>query len=410
MRLAFVDLVFSWPPHGGADVDLYHTLCGLQEVGHDIHLFVSGYENSWERGTFEPSEMPFPATRLDFTALTLHGRSLAARFRAAVDAWKPQVVFICDGFFLKPYVTSALAHYPTVGRYYAYEIPCMRDILHFKDGAPCPKNYLRTPNTCRRCALEGLKEGIKQWRFLTWTHEFLAAGAFLPGYHQRLVHSLGQLNAIIVYNEIMKSHLEGINNNVSIFPGGVNAADYPFHVPEEKGPKERKIILMTGRVEDPMKGLSTLREAGALLAKERSDFEIWATHTDHTLNNDWFKSIGWHDYEALKKFYQQADICVTPSIWEEPFGLVAVEAMASGRPVCASRVGGLQTIVIHDETGFLFEREDSATLARQLAKLLDEGDLRRRMGAAARKRVETEYDWKRIIDTYYPPLLESLIS
>lgn len=409
MRLAFVDLVFSWPPNGGADVDLYHTMCGLQKAGHDVHLFVSACERSWERGAFDPDALPFPATRLAFTARTLKDRIVASRFREAVDAWKPDAVFVCDGFFLKPSVILALNHYPTAGRFYAYEVGCMRDMQLFKDGAPCPCDYLRTPRTCRRCALDGMKAGIKQWRFNAIAHEFIAAKAYMPGYHKRLAQSLAKLDAVIVSNEIMKGHLGGLNDNVYIFPGGVNVSDYAHHPPETKREQDRKIILMVGRVEDPMKGLATLREAGECLSAERTDFEIRATHTDHTLNNDWFTAIGWHDHESLKAIYQEADICVVPSIWEEPFGLVAVESMASGRPVVASRVGGLQTIVAHEETGFLFDREDSASLARQLGRLLDDGDLRRRMGEAGRKRAEREYDWDRIIETHYPPLLERLV-
>lgn len=408
MRIAFVDLVFSWPPHGGADVDLYNVIQGIQREGHDVHLFVSAYDKSWERGTFEAADMPFPATRLDFTLAGLRGPSMAARFRDAVDAWKPDAVFVCDGFFLKPPVIQALAHYPTVGRFYAYEAPCMRDVLLFKDGAPCPNNYMKTPNICRKCALKGMKDDLRRWRFLTLIHEFLAAGAFMPGYHARYLRAMSGLTAVIVYNPIMKGHFEGINDNTLVFPGGVDIADYAYHPPERKGAEERKIILMVGRVEDPMKGLATLHEAGALLAKTRSDFEIRATHTDPTLNSDWFKSIGWHDHAAVVRFYQEADICVTPSIWEEPFGLVAVEAMATGRPVCASRVGGLQNIVLHEETGFLFDAGDSAALARQLATLLEDADLRRRMGDAGRKRAEAEYDWRHVIRRHYTPLLESL--
>ena len=410
MRIAFVDLVFSWPPHGGADVDLYNTMRGLQAVGHEVKLFVSGYEKSWERGTFEPTEMPFPAERFDLTARTLTGPSIARRFRETVDAFKPDAVIVGDGFFLKPYVIDALAHYPIAARYYAYEIACMRDILHFKDGAPCPNNYLRTPNECRRCALTGMKDGIARWRFLTWTHEYLAGAAFMPGYHKRLTESLRRLDAVLVYNEIQKEHLAGVTDKVHVVPGGVDVADYTSDADDGRASNDRTIILMTGRVEDPLKGLTTLLEAGERLAKDRNDFEIWATHTDHRLNNDWFRAIGWHAHDSLKAIYRQADICVVPSIWEEPFGLVAVEAMASGVPVCASRVGGLQNIVQEGETGYLFNPEDSAGLANHLSVLLDSPDKRKTMGLAGRARVEQEFDWARIIDKHYPSILEGLVS
>jgi glycosyltransferase involved in cell wall biosynthesis len=407
MRLAFADLFFSWPPHGGADADLYHTVSALQGLGHEVRVFVAGCEESWERGSVDPAAMPFPTTRLDFTVRGLNRRAMPQRFRAAVDAWKPDLVFLCDGFFLKPYVAEALAHYPLVARYYAYELTCPRDLRLFKDGAPCPMNYLRTPNACRPCALKGMAPEIERWRFLSWTHEYLAARAFMPAYHARLVNSLRPCKAVIVYNAIQKRQLEGFHTDVRMIPGGVNVDEFVFVPPNEKGAADRKIILMTGRTEDPVKGLRTLREAGDRLGRERDDFEIRVTHTDFSISNNWLKAIGWHGPAGVRSLYHEADVCVVPSIWEEPFGLVAVEAMASGRPVCASRAGGLPDIVVDGETGFLFDREDSEALARCLARLLDSPDLRRRMGEQGRARAETEFDWRRIAARYYPPLVET---
>ena len=407
MRIAFVDLVFSWPPNGGADVDLYHTIAGLQSAGHEVRLFVPSAD-TWERGAFDPVALPFPSTRIPFTRLGLRPGPVAQGLRDAVDAWRPEAVFIADGFFFKPALIEALAHYPCVGRFYAYEIACMRDLLLYKDGAPCPCNYLVTPDTCRACALEGMKDGIRRWRFLTWTHEYLAAGAFLPSYHARLAKALGKLRAAIVYNPLQAEHLRGYCDRVHVVPGGVNVADYESTPIPAKDASAKKVILMAGRVEDPMKGLAVLRAAGERLWRERQDFEIWATHTDRSLNSPWFKSIGWHTPAGLKAFYRDADICVVPSIWEEPFGLVAVEAMASGRPVCVSRVGGLQSIVAHGETGYVFERGDDAGLAAHLGELLDDAGLRDGMGRAGRQRAETEYDWDKIIARNYPAILGDL--
>jgi len=410
MRVAFVDILFSWPPNGGADVDLYHTAAGVHELGHEVHLFGVHGEGSWERGNFEPGALPFPATRIDLPPRHVNRRVLPARLREAVDAWRPDAVFVGDGFFLKPYVIEALAHHALAARYYAYELACPRDFRLFKDGAPCPMDYLHTPDVCRPCTLLGVGPEIRRWRFLSWTHEYVAARAFMPGYHRRLTAALRRCRAVIVYNRIQKRHLEGIHGDVRVVPGGVNAVAFTCAPAPQRAQGERAIILMAGRVEDPTKGLQTLRDAGSRLAAERSDFEIRATHTDPSLDCDWFKAVGWHSREGLRELYGQADVCVVPSIWEEPFGMVAVEAMACGRPVCASRVGGLQDIVVDGDTGFLFEREDSEGLAQCLRRLLDDRDLRGRMGAAARKRVETEYDWRRIVAKHCAPLLEDLAS
>ena len=101
---------------------------------------------------------------------------------------------------------------------------------------------------------------------------------------------------------------------------------------------------------------------------------------------------------------------VVPSVWEEPFGLVAVEAMATGLPVCASRIGGLADIVRHGETGFLFTPGDASELAGQLNTLLDDAALRYRLGEAGRRVAEKEYDWDGIIERRYLPFLRELTA
>ena len=410
MRLAFVDLRFAWPPSGGADTDLYYTVSGLQNLGHDCHVFVAGYEKSWQRRKVNPADVPFPVTWLEFTARTFTRREVPARLRAAVDRWRPDIVFLTHGFFLKPYLAEAFADCPTAARYYAYELTCTGDFRMFKDGALCERSFLENPDACRRCAVERMKGELTSWRLQPWTREYLAARAFMPGYHERVVRSLASLDGLIVYNRIQKGYASRFNPNVYVVPGGVDIARFPFHPPPPRREDGRVIVLMVGRAEDPAKGVDTLRRAAARLAEERRDFEVWATHTDFKLNTDTFKAIGWHDHAEITSLYRQADVCVVPSVWEEPFGLVAVEAMATGRPVCASRVGGLQDIVVDGETGFLFDREDHATLSERLAALLDDPALRERMGRASRQRVEEEYAWEQVVRRHYPPMLERLLS
>ena len=410
MRLAFVDLVFSWPANGGADVDLYETMRHLQAEGHEVHLFGTALRDSWERGDFVPDELPFPATRFEFGFWFFTPARICPVIRQAVDAWKPDVVFVNFGLFLKPYVTLALAHYPVVNRYYSYELAHGPDQKLYDPTGARQINLLREPARCRRLTLAAQRDRICNWRPDFWTHEYLAARAFMPRYPKIVTESFKRLGAAIVSNAIMEDHLAGLVSHIVTMPGGVNVEDYPFEPAPAKAFGGRKIILMTGRAEDPVKGVDVLHRAGALLAERRSDFEIRVTGGDFTRDTEWFKGIGWHSADEMIQLYRECDVCVVPSVWEEPFGLVAVEAMAAGRPVIASRVGGLQDIVQHDQTGLLVDPGDPAQLADHLDRLLDDPELRRRMGAAGRERVEATYDWRRIIRNYYPPLLERLTA
>jgi hypothetical protein len=208
MRLAFVDLLFSWPPNGGADVDLFQIASGLRRTGHEVRLFVTHEEGTWERGAFEPEGFPIPATRLDFAAGTLTQEAVCARLRAAVETWRPDMVFLCDGYFLKPHVALALAHFPLVLRYYAHEMACHRDILRFKDGETCPNAYLRTPDVCRQCALEFHRPALRRMAMNAWREEYLAARAFAPEYFAVAKEALRRAQAGIVYNSGMQRLLE----------------------------------------------------------------------------------------------------------------------------------------------------------------------------------------------------------
>ena len=81
-----------------------------------------------------------------------------------------------------------------------------------------------------------------------------------------------------------------------------------------------------------------------------------------------------------------ADICVVPSVWEEAFGLAALEPMARGVAVVATRVGGVPEVVVDGETGLLVPPGDEAALAAALERLLSDAALRRRLGEAGRRR------------------------
>jgi len=99
-----------------------------------------------------------------------------------------------------------------------------------------------------------------------------------------------------------------------------------------------------------------------------------------------------------------------PTIAQEGLSRTSVEAMASGIPVIASRIGGLPYTVSDGITGLLFEPGDAADLARKIARLLDDPALRRQMGLAGRRRFEDEFTWQTVIERYYRPLLARRVT
>jgi glycosyltransferase involved in cell wall biosynthesis len=96
------------------------------------------------------------------------------------------------------------------------------------------------------------------------------------------------------------------------------------------------------------------------------------------------------DRSALPELLRSADLVVVPSRWAEPSGLTAAEALATGLPVIASRVGGLPDVV--GPAGVLIAPDDPAALAQAIATLADDPDVRRRMSQGAREHA-IAHDW-----------------
>jgi len=96
--------------------------------------------------------------------------------------------------------------------------------------------------------------------------------------------------------------------------------------------------------------------------------------------------------------YTAADVVCQMSRWEEAFGWVIAEAMSAGRPVVATRVGGVPELVADGVTGYLAEKRDPAACAQLLLRLFADPDLRRRMGAAGRQMALEKFDLGRNVD------------
>ncbi len=410
MRIAIVDLMFSWPPHGGGCTDLKETATGLKRLGHDVHLFAACCPWAWQRGTIDENLLDFPVHKVDFTYRTFNRFALPKRFRKEVDRLSPDIVFFGDSYFLKPFLITAFADYPIVARFYTYEIFCPRYYMLYRKDGICDTHYLKSPLGCMQCAMEEMRWPILRWRHDVWSHEFVASLGFLPGYHKLVLSSVRKCDAIIVYNRMTRELFEPYHSNVHVVPGGVDIERFRYSEPVRKGARDVKYVLMSGRIGDQRKGISVLYEAARMLRAERDDFRVWVTHDDVTINDDVMEAVGWHSHDRLMDLYSRADICVAPSLWAEPFGMVAVEAMASGRPVVASDVGGLADSVVNGETGFLVPPGDAAALAQKLRLLLDNPELRAEMGRRGRMRVEDDFYWPRIVETHYPPILTEVLA
>ena len=211
-------------------------------------------------------------------------------------------------------------------------------------------------------------------------------------------------------------------SKVVVIPPGVDKSHfYPIPPDEAKefigvSPDDR-MLLFVGRIE-PLKGVDTLIQAIALMRRNG----VFQNHqlilsviggepsvSQQSLNDemarlqsmrnqfgvsDLVTFLGKRGQDTLPYYYSAAEAVVMPSFYES-FGMVALEAMACGTPVVASETGGLAFLVQDAETGFTVPVDDPQALADRLTLLVEDPELRRRMGAQAAKFAE-EYVWEKI--------------
>ena len=206
--------------------------------------------------------------------------------------------------------------------------------------------------------------------------------------------------------EKIQKHYGIDRSKVRIVPNGVDVEK--FKPMESKAARQQfglgnePCVLFVGSL-IPRKGLPFLVEAARKIVKENADTkflivgegplrtQLAISLKSFNLSGN-FKFLGALKDGALSTAYNCADVFVLPSI-QEGQGIVLLEAQASGKPVVAFDVGGVNEAVRGGETGLLVKRGSSGELADALLKLLGDGALREKMGANGRGFVSGNFTW-----------------
>jgi glycosyltransferase involved in cell wall biosynthesis len=264
----------------------------------------------------------------------------------------------------------------------------------------------------------------------------------------KLRESLKRLHAIVTVSDYLtqraRSRFSEFADRIQTIGNGVDVERFR-PVPQGRPSRATTRLLFVGRV-SPDKGVHLLMDAFEILARERADLELTVVGkagilpfdvlrvllTDDTaldsLREFYGRSLwGWLTKEVvghrksylgvlrarlsqrtsgrvhftgtvsmqeLIREYQQADLLVLPSVWQESYGLPVAEAMASGVPVLASRSGGVPELIDDGVTGVLVPQRSLDDLITALRELIADPQRLRNMGRAARTRAETLLTWK----------------
>ena len=237
---------------------------------------------------------------------------------------------------------------------------------------------------------------------------------------------LSEIDKLIVATTDEKDNLQTLYSTppdiIEIIPPGVDTYHfYPIPVDEAKEfigiPENEKMILFVGRIE-PLKGVDTLIKAISQL--QQADILSRCPHYLYIIGGDAGSGqekmneemqrlqdlrvklgvgdliifLGKRDQDSLRYYYSAAEMLVMPSHYES-FGMVALESMACGTPVIATQVGGLQHLVLDQETGFTIPNDNPDALEEKITVLICKPELREKMSQSSASYAQS-FSWNTI--------------
>jgi len=178
-------------------------------------------------------------------------------------------------------------------------------------------------------------------------------------------------------------------------------------------PEDRRIVTQVSWM-IPEKGISDFLKMARSVASQRQDAQFVlvgdGVHREEYMKDaealglsDRITWTGVIDDPFAEGIFHGADVVCQFSRWEEVFGWMIAEAMAHAKPVVATRVGGIPELIRDGVSGYLVDRGDTQAMSRRVLELLNDGDLRRRMGEAGRETVSEKFD----LQTNVAQLIES---
>jgi glycosyltransferase involved in cell wall biosynthesis len=167
-------------------------------------------------------------------------------------------------------------------------------------------------------------------------------------------------------------------------------------------PADRKIVTQVSWI-IPEKGIADFIEMARLVSAQGDDAHFVlvgdGAQRDQYMKDAAAKGLadritwtGTIDDPFGEGVFAAADVVCQFSRWEEVFGWMIAEAMAHGKPVVATRVGGIPELIVEEKLGFLVDRGDTEAMSKRVLELLNDDDKRARMGELGREIVQTKFD------------------
>jgi phosphatidylinositol alpha-mannosyltransferase len=357
MRIALVS-AYDYAHPGGVTEHVRHLAAGLRRRGHDITVFApcSDADYADTHPDFVRVGRPFP--------IPMHG----------------SVARITVSFHL----TNRIKHYVRDGNF---------EVIHFHEPLMpvLPVTALRYSQT------------VNVGTF----HAFARSNI---GYYYGkplLKRYVRRLNARIAVSVPAKEFVEHyFPGDYRVVPNGIDVQRFRNQAPLPEFDDGKCNILFVGRLEY-RKGLGYLLRAFAQLKRSYPGIRLiivgdgplrrWYANFIARKQLEDVVTAGYVSSEELPRYYASADIFCSPATGDESFGIVLLEAMASGKPIVATDIAGFSHVLTHGREGLLVEPKNKRQLATVLEALINGPTLRQDLGSAGLRTVQ-QYDWERVID------------
>jgi glycosyltransferase involved in cell wall biosynthesis len=393
MNILFISSLYS--PHigGGAEIILQRTAEGLQQRGYQVSVLVTGPDDGLVVDTVNQvkvyraklrnffwhftSQRPGRLARLGWHLRDRYNGAMRAYVKQVIKQQRPDVV-VCHnlaGWSVSVWDEITEAGLPIVQVLHDMYLMCPGSNM-FKKGRCCQQ-------PCGSCQQFRKGHDVRSAQVSTvvgvsgFMLEKLQQQGYFKGARGYVVHNASPYAAVPSPPAVVR-RVDPLVKKAPLRFG------YMGTLSDQKG--VRWLIEQFQRL--PFD--ATLQIAGRGQLNDETQLKALATSP----------KISFVGYQKPEAFYSQIDVAVVPSIWNEPFGLVAVEACAHSVPVIASRMGGLPEIIQDSLNGLLCNPADPDSLGHAMLKLYQQPDLLRRLSQQARVSVAALLSVELMLDSY----------
>jgi glycosyltransferase involved in cell wall biosynthesis len=372
MRILYINNTFK--PVGGAEVYLRSLSSTFQEKGHDTFLFAIDDEETIEKSNLFVYRDIFKRGPLKYLLWHYFNPSLYNHLIVWIKKVNPDIIHIHNnGKFASSILLALNGSIPVVQTVHDYSILCPISFCINSQSMPCAGGFgIKCPNN-----------GCISWARYSYQR--------LPEYIKKSLLKK-TVNLFLVPSRALQTHLmkNGFQNAI-YFPNFVDVDKFEYDFTK----MESCNVLYVGRLAKE-KGVNYILEAFPKIVKAHSSctlnivgdgpYRSNLLHLAQELGIE--KKVIFHGKlsgEPLIEAFQKSNVVVIPSVSLDNSPIVAYEAMASGRPVVGSNIGGIPDLVTDGETGYLVEPRNPDQIAEKVIRVLSNRELAIKMGKKARE-------------------------